>query len=68
MFLNSWEKYVRIEDVVPNFLCLMENLPNVIQKVTTPVVRNGDIAVRTQTIVNVRNVWITDEMIYQVLT
>ena len=68
MFLNSWEKYVRIEDVVPNFLCLMENLPNVIQKVTTPVAQNGDIAARTQTIVNVRNVWITDEMIYQVLT
>ena len=56
MFLNSWEKYVRIEDVALNFLCLMENLQNVTQKVTTPVAQNGDIVARTQTIVNAKNV------------
>ena len=66
MFPNLSEKFEQIEDVDLNFLCLMVSHPNVIQRVTTPAARNGDIVVQTLTIANVKNVLITDEMISQV--
>ena len=66
MFQNLLEKFEQIEDADLNFLCLMVSHQNVIQRVTTPAARNGDIVVPMLTIANVKNVLITDEMISQV--
>ena len=66
IFLNSSEKFVRIEDVALNFLCRMESHQNATQRLKTIAVQNGDFVVQMRITVTVLNVWIIEEMISQV--